>query len=79
VGISPTALSQAVVDTILALAHAYRAQDQTALQRLLGTPIFTVPPSEVAARLDSVPLVPVVDGATTRADASAFCFSHPMN
>jgi hypothetical protein len=78
VGIRPTAPSQAVVDTMLALAQAYRAQDQTEVQRLLGAPIFTVPPSEVAARLNDIPLMPVVNAATTGADANAFGLSSPM-
>jgi hypothetical protein len=78
VGISPTASSQAVVDTMLALAQAYRTGDQTEVQRLLGTPIFTAPPAEVAARLNDVPLMPVVNAATTRADANAFGRSHSV-
>lgn len=78
VGISPTAPSQAVVDTMLALAQAYRTQDQVEVQRLLGTPIFTIPPAEVAERLSNVPLMPVVNAATTGADANAFGVSSPM-
>jgi hypothetical protein len=72
VGISPIAPAQAVVDTMLALAQAYRAQDQTAVQRLLATPIFTAPPAEVAARLNDIPWMPSVNAVTTRADANAF-------
>jgi len=72
IGISPGAPSQTVVDTMLALAQAYRAQDQTAVQRLLATPIFTVPPAEVAAHLNDIPLMPTVNAVTTRADAAAF-------
>jgi hypothetical protein len=78
VGISPTAPSQAVVDTMLALAQAYRAQDQNAVQRQLAAPIFTAPPNEVEARLNDVPLMPVVNAATQGADAHAFGFSSPM-
>jgi hypothetical protein len=78
VGISPTAPSQAVVDTTVALAQAYRAQDQNAVQRLLASPIFTAPPNEVEARLDDVPLMPVVNAATQGADAHAFGSSSPM-
>jgi hypothetical protein len=78
VGISPTAPSQAVVDTMLALAQAYRAQDQNEVQRLLGAPIFTMPPAEVEARLNDVPLIPMVNNATQGADAHAFGFSSPM-
>ena len=78
VGISPTAPSQAVVDTMLALAQAYRAQDQNAVQRLLGAPILIAPPNEVEARLNDVPLITVVTVATQGADAHAFAFSSPM-
>ncbi len=78
VGINPAAPSQAVVDTMLALAQAYRTQDQAEVQRLLGAPIFIVPPTEVAARLNDVPLMPVVNAATTGADHNAFGVSSPM-
>ena len=78
VGISPAAPSQAVVDTMLALAQAYQAQDQAEVQRLLAAPIFTLPPAEVAARLNDIPLMPVVNAATTGADANAFGISSPM-
>jgi hypothetical protein len=78
VGISPAAPSQAVVDTMLALAQAYQAQDQAEVQRLLEAPIFTLPPAEVAARLNNIPLIPVVNAATTGADANAFGASSPM-
>ncbi len=77
VGISPTAPSQAVVDTMLALAQAYRAQDQSEVQRLLSAPIFSVPTAEVVARLDDVPLIPEVNNATQGANAHAFGFSSP--
>jgi hypothetical protein len=78
VGISPTAPSQAVVDTMLALAQAYRTQNQAEVQQLLGAPIFTVPPTEVATRLNDVPLMPLVNSATTGADANAFGTSSSM-
>jgi hypothetical protein len=78
VGIRSTAPSQAVVDTMLALAQAYRAQDQAEVHRLLDAPIFTLPPAEVAANLNDVPLIPVVNAATTGADHNAFGTSSPM-
>jgi hypothetical protein len=77
VGISPDAPSQAVVDTMLSLAKAYRANDQAAVQALLATPIFTVPPAEVQAKLSDIPVIPTVNSATTHADAFAFTFSVP--
>jgi hypothetical protein len=77
VGISPDAPSQAVVDTMLNLAQAYRANDQAAVQTLLATPIFTVPPAEVQAKLADIPVNPTVNNATTHADAYAFSFTVP--
>jgi len=78
VGISPNAPAQGVVNTMLALAQAYRAQDQNEVQRLLASPIFDVPPAEVEARLNDVPVIPEVNNATQGADAHAFGFSSPM-
>ena len=69
VGISQAAPSQAVVDTMLALAQAYRAGNATAVQQLLANPIFIVPPAVVQARLNDIPLMPAVNGVTTRADS----------
>ncbi len=68
IGISATASSQSVVDTMLALAQAYRSNDQAAVQKLLAGPIFTVPPSVVAERLSNVPYNPSLNGVTARAD-----------
>jgi hypothetical protein len=68
IGISESASSQAVVDTMLALATAYRANDQAAIQRLLANPIFIAPPTVVATRLADIPLMPIVNAATTHAD-----------
>jgi hypothetical protein len=67
IGISPTAPSQAVVDTMLSLATAYRSNDAAALQTLLSNPIFDVPPAEVTAHLSDIPLMPDVNSATTHA------------
>jgi hypothetical protein len=68
VGISQTASSQSVVDTMLALAQAYQGGDQAGVQRLLATPIFVLPPAEVQAHLDAMPLMPAINNVTTRAD-----------
>ena len=68
VGISQAAPSQAVVDTMLALAQAYGTGDTAAVQRLLASPIFIVPPAEVQAHLSYIPLMPAVNNVTTRAD-----------
>ena len=68
IGISQTAPSQAVVDTMLALARAYRAGDMPAVKRLLANPIFIVPPAEAEAHLSHIPLMPAVNNVTTRAD-----------
>ncbi|GAB0116252.1 hypothetical protein [Acidisoma sp. 7E03] len=68
IGINPTASSQAVVDTMLGLAAAYRAGDQPAVTRLLASPIFTVPPGAVAARLDDIPYAANLNATTMSAD-----------
>ena len=69
VGISQTAPSQAVVDTMLALSQAYGTGDTAAVQRLLGSPIFTAPAAEVQAHLAYIPLMPAINNVTTRADS----------
>jgi hypothetical protein len=68
VGISQTASSQAVVDTMLSLAQAYQSGDQAAVQRLLASPIFILPPAAVEAHLNYIPLMPAINNVTTRAD-----------
>ena len=77
IGISAQAPSQAVVDTMLALAGAYRSGDQASVQRLLSSPIFTVPPGQVEARLTNVPVIPTVNNATSHADAYSTGFGVP--
>ncbi len=77
VGISQAAPSQAVVDTMLALSQAYRAGDTAAVQTLLANPIFIVPPAEVQAHLDDIPLMPAVNNVTTRADGILPSFGMP--
>lgn len=67
-GISPTAASQSVVTTMLGLAAAYRAGDQPAVTRLLASPIFTVPPATVAARLNDIPYAANLNATTMSAD-----------
>lgn len=76
-GISTTAPSQDVVNTMLALSAAYSSGDQTEVDKLLATPIFTVPPEEAAQRLADIPYLPVVNNATTHADAYSFQFTVP--
>ena len=71
VGIKPDASSQSVVDTMLALAQAYRAHDQDAIRQLLADPIFDAPSAAVAARLSDFPRIASVNTATTRADGEA--------
>jgi hypothetical protein len=72
IGISPTAPSQAVVDTMLALSQAYAAEDQSAVRMLLANPIFVAPPDQVAAQLADFPRIATVNAATTRADGVGF-------
>lgn len=76
-GISTSAPSQEVVDTMLALSAAYSSGDQAEVNKLLAAPIFTVPPEEAAQRLADIPYLPVVNNATTHADAYSFPYSLP--
>lgn len=68
VGISATASSQAVLDTMLALARAYQTGDKAAVSRLLASPIFTLPPDEVAGRLGNIPYNASLNAVTMTAD-----------
>jgi hypothetical protein len=77
VGISETAPSQAVVNTMLALAPALRANDQAKVQQLLASPIFTAPPATVVANLGNIPVMPVVNNATTIAAGYALGVPFP--
>jgi hypothetical protein len=76
-GISPTVPSQDVVDTMLALSAAYSSGDQTEVNKLLSSPIFSVPPEQAAERLADIPYLPVVNNATSHADAFSFDFTVP--
>jgi hypothetical protein len=76
-GISPTVPSQDVVDTMLALSAAYSSGDQDQVNKLLSSPIFSVPPDQAAERLADLPYLPVVNNATTHADAYSFDFTLP--
>ncbi len=76
-GISPDAPSQDVVDTMLGLSAAYASGDQAQVDKLLTSPIFTVPPGEAAQRLADIPYLPVVNNATSHADSYAFPFVLP--
>jgi hypothetical protein len=76
-GISPTAPSQEVVNTMLAISAAYQAGNQAQVNQLLASPIFTVPPQEAAQRLAAIPELPVVNNATSHADAYAFDYVLP--
>jgi hypothetical protein len=76
-GISPTVPSQDVVDTMLALSAAYSSGDQAQVTKLLSSPIFDVPPDQAAERLADIPYLPVVNNATTHADAYSFQYTLP--
>jgi hypothetical protein len=67
-GISPTAPSQNVVNTMLALSTALQTKDQAQIQQLLSNPIFTLPPDQVLQRLANVPYNAQINAATTSAD-----------
>lgn len=67
-GIAPTAASQDVVNTMLALSAALQAKDQAQIQQLLNNPIFTLPPDQILQRLSNVPYNAQINAATTSAD-----------
>ena len=62
---------------MLALSAAYASNDEAKVTQLLSSPIFSVPPEEAAERLADIPYLPVVNNATTHADAYSFDFSVP--
>ncbi|MCB8876720.1 hypothetical protein [Acidisoma silvae] len=70
-GISPDVPSQAVVDAMVGLSGAYRAGDQAAVDKLLGSSIFSLPPAETAQRLANLPYLPAVNNAATHVAAVA--------
>lgn len=76
-GISQTAPSQDVVDTMLALSAAYSSGNQVAITQALSSPIFIVPPAEAAQRLADIPYLASVNNATAHADAYSFQVSMP--
>jgi hypothetical protein len=75
IGISENAPSQAVVNTMLALAVAYRNGNQADIQRLLSQPIFTAPPDQIQAHLSNIPLIASVNSATSHAEE----YSYPID
>ena len=62
---------------MLALSAAYSAGDETQVNKLLSSPIFSVPPDQAAERLADIPYLPVVNNATTHADAYSFQYTLP--
>jgi hypothetical protein len=76
-GISPTVPSQDVVDTMLALSAAYSSGDPSQVNKLLGSPIFSVPPDQAAQRLADLPYMALVNNATTHADSYSFEYTLP--
>jgi hypothetical protein len=76
-GISSAVPSQDVVDTMLALSAAYSAGNQAEVNKLLTSPIFSVPPDQAAERLADIPYNAVVNNATTHADAYSFQYTLP--
>lgn len=70
-GISEATPSQDVVDTMIALAAAYRAGDQAAVDKLFASPIFSLPPAETEQRLATLPYLPSVNNAAQHVAALA--------
>ena len=76
-GISPDVPSQAVVNTMVDLAAAYRADNQAEVSQLFTSSIFSLPPTEAAQRLVTMPYLPAVNNAATHAAQYAFGFTIP--
>lgn len=76
-GIGEAVPSQQVVDTMLRLAAAWRAEDQARVAQLLASPFFTLGPQQTAARLGKLPYMPDVANATAHAAGYALGSSLP--
>ena len=78
-GISPTVPSQDVVNTMLALSAAYSSGNQAEVTKLLGSPIFSVPPDQAAERLADIPYSALVNNATSNAEGYSLQYDLPGN
>jgi hypothetical protein len=71
-GIRPNAPSQAVVNTLLALALDLQTDNSQAAMAVLGSPVFTNPPEQTLQILSNLPYVQEANLATARAEAGTF-------
>lgn len=76
-GIGKDVPSQQVVDAMVGLAAAYRAQDQAKVQSILSQPFFTLGPQETAQRLANLPYMAAVNNAATHAAGYTFDMNFP--
>jgi len=72
VGIKPDAPSQTVVDTLLAVFNALRADDEVAARAALTAPIYELPPDQTLQRLANLPYIRIANLATTDAQQERF-------
>ena len=78
-GISPQVPSQDVVNTMLALSAAYASGNQAQVNKLMGSPIFSVAPDQAAERLADIPYSALVNNATSNAEAYSLQYDLPGN
>jgi hypothetical protein len=70
-GIVPDAPPQLVINALLRFTVALSAGDQAAAMRILGAPVFTLPPSQTARILSNLPYIQSANLATLRASNEA--------
>jgi hypothetical protein len=63
-GISPNALSQAVVNTLLQFAWLWAVADRGVAMQALTTPVFTLPPEQTLQVLNNMPYIQSANIAT---------------
>jgi hypothetical protein len=71
-GIAPDAPPQLVVDALLRLTVALRTDDQAAAMQALGSPVFTLPPSQTMKILSNLPYIRSANQATLQAANEEF-------
>lgn len=71
-GIAPTVPSQAVVDHLTAASAALAANDIPAATAQLGAPVFSAPPADTLARLNTLPYLRLANVSTMRAANEMF-------
>jgi hypothetical protein len=71
-GIVQDAPSRFVVNALLRLIAALNAGDQVEAFQILGSPVFTLPPSQTLHILSNLPYIQSANIATVQASGAAF-------